>query len=57
MNFKIVKQILQKIVIFTALKNRCILHGRVFVMQYDNYIGEETLIETYSIWLNAEILK
>ena len=29
---KIVKRILLKIVIFTAVKNRCILHGRVFVM-------------------------
>ena len=28
---KIVKKQL-KIVIFTAVKNRCILHGRVFVM-------------------------
>ena len=30
---KIVKKIQLKIVIFTAVKNRCILHGRVFVMQ------------------------
>ena len=29
---KIVKKILLKIVIFTAVKNRCMLHGRVFVM-------------------------
>ena len=29
---KIVKKIQPKIVIFTAVKNRCILHGRVFVM-------------------------
>ena len=29
---KIVKQIQLKIVIFTAVKNRCILHGRLFVM-------------------------
>ena len=29
---KIVKIIKLKIVIFTAVKNRCILHGRVFVM-------------------------
>ena len=28
----IVKQFQLKIVIFTAVKNRCILHGRVFVM-------------------------
>ena len=29
---KIVEKIKLKIVIFTAVKNRCILHGRVFVM-------------------------
>ena len=29
---KIVEKIQLKIVIFTAVKNRCILHGRVFVM-------------------------
>ena len=33
---KIVKQFKLKIVIFTAVKNRCILHGRVFVMSYLN---------------------
>ena len=30
---KMVKKIKMKIVIFTAVKNRCILHGRVFVME------------------------
>ena len=29
---KIVKKIQMKIVIFTAVKNRCMLHRRVFVM-------------------------
>ena len=29
---KIAKKIQLKIVIFTAVKNHCILHGRVFVM-------------------------
>ena len=29
---KIVKNFQMKIVIFTAVKNRCMLHGRVFVM-------------------------
>ena len=29
---KIVKKIQLKIVIFTAVKNRCMFHGRVFVM-------------------------
>ena len=28
----IVKKIQPKIVIFTAVKNRCMLHGRVFVI-------------------------
>ena len=31
-NMKIVTKIKPKIVIFTAVKNRCMLHGRVFVM-------------------------
>ena len=31
-NMQIVKKIQLKNVIFTAMKNRCILHGRVFVM-------------------------
>ena len=31
-NMKIVKKIELKIVIFTAVKNRCMLHGHVFVM-------------------------
>ena len=30
---KIVKKIKLKVVIFTAVKNHCILHGRVFVMK------------------------
>ena len=32
-NVKVVKHIQQKFVIFTAVKNRCMLHGRVFVMK------------------------
>ena len=32
---KIVKKSQRKIVIFTAVKNRCILHGRVFVMKFN----------------------
>ena len=31
---KIVKKIQPKIVIFTAVKNRCMLHGHVFVMSF-----------------------
>ena len=40
---KIVKIIQLKIVIFTAMNNRCILHGRVFVM---------SLIGTFCCLLN-----
>ena len=32
-NIKIIKKNQPKIVIFIAMKNRCILHGRVFVMK------------------------
>ena len=31
-NMKIIKKFQPKIVIFTAVKNRCMLHGRVFIM-------------------------
>ena len=40
---KKVKKIQMKIVIFTAVKNRCMLHGRVFVM-----LGVYENLETYS---------
>ena len=33
-NMKIVKTFQLKIIIFTAVKNRCILHGRVLVMHF-----------------------
>ena len=32
-----------KIVIFTAMKNRCILQGRVFVMFSQSYFSQEEL--------------
>ena len=32
LDMSIVKTIQLKIVIFTAVKNRCILHGHIFVM-------------------------
>ena len=38
---KIIKEIQLKIVIFTAVKNRCILRGCVFVMQQVGEVGEE----------------
>ena len=44
---KKVKRILLKIVIFTAVKNRCILHGRVFVMFY-GFSGVEAVMNFLS---------
>ena len=38
---KIVKKNQLKIVIYTAVKNRCILHGRVSVMFIPNEVTEE----------------
>ena len=35
---KIVKNIQLKIVIFTAIENCCILHGRVFVMTVKGFV-------------------
>ena len=35
---KKVKNIQPKIVIFTAVKNRCMLHGRVFVMRFGDIL-------------------
>ena len=40
---KIVKKIQLKIVIFTAVKNRCMLHGRVFVMPLLYYLLPDDL--------------
>ena len=37
---KIVKRFQPKIVIFTAMKNRCILHGRVFVIAWADVQAE-----------------
>ena len=38
-----------KIVIFTAVKNRCILHGRVFVMDYGFVPNEDSHHENKSV--------
>ena len=60
---KILKKIQLKIVIFTAVKNRCILHGRVFVMFIQalmevriiwKYEKSETTEKTYSRFLDAQ---
>ena len=41
---KIVKTFQMKIVIFTAVNNRCMLHGRVFVMCLVLSIAKFTLV-------------
>ena len=43
---KIVKENQLKIVIFTVMKNRCILHGRVFVM----CLGEVHTLKLKTAW-------
>ena len=48
---KIVKKIQLKFVIFTAVKNRCILHGRVFAMGTCNLTGNVKELRTLSrVW-------
>ena len=42
-NMKLVKHFQLKIVIFTAVKNRCILHGRVFVMRSKDEDSAQTM--------------
>ena len=50
---KIVKHFQLKTVFFTAVKNRCILHGRVFVMRVFN---KATLQEMCcGFWLSREM--
>ena len=41
---KIVKRIKPKFVIFTSVKNRCMLHGRVFVMNRLVFAGLTRLL-------------
>ena len=36
-----------KIVIFTAVKNRCILHGRVFEMSFEMFALVESNCQRY----------
>ena len=52
---KIVKNIKLRIVIFTALKNRCILHGCVFVMHTDNNNRSTAVINDWRGELNLFI--
>ena len=51
---KKVQKIQLKIVIFTAVKNRCKLHGRVFVMSVRSYVSLVLLIAFLS-FLNVTL--
>ena len=44
---KIVQKIQLKIVIFTAVKNRCVLHGRVFVLAMHVILDVHVYPETF----------
>ena len=46
---KIVKTIQLKIVLFTAVKSRCILHGRVFVMTHGKPLNVEQQLKKVSV--------
>ena len=46
---KIVKTFQLKIVIFTAVKYRCILHGNVFVMEGQDESGIVTLFQSVAV--------
>ena len=50
---KMVKKFQMKIVIFTAVKNCCILHGRVFVKFFVKYVN--TPMQYYTIFKAASI--
>ena len=56
-NMKIVEKIKLKIVIFTAVKNRCILHGRVFVMLClqvnETFVFVANVTDYFKKWLNT----
>ena len=51
---KIVRNIQLKIVIFTAVKNRCILHGRVFVM-FMCTLNEKLIVLTFFKWAILDV--
>ena len=50
---KIVEKIKLTIVIFTAVKNRCILHGRVFVMPSDGFVYQYLTLMIDSLFADA----
>ena len=55
---KIVNKIQLKIFIFTAMKNRCLLHGHVFVMSFKECsTSMSQLIKTYILLTGTERVK
>ena len=54
---KKVKKKTPKIVIFTAVKNRCMLHGRVFIMKQELHIhvSERSIYQTKTLFKKAVI--
>ena len=57
---KIVKKVQLKIVIFTAVKNRCKLHGRVFAMgtaRDRDFLCYPVLTSTHNLCLEQKLKK
>ena len=59
---KIVKKIQLKFVIFTAVKNRCMLHRHVFEMKMfvvaeDLTCVEKNIKKSHNIWYEARLLQ
>ena len=54
---KIVKKFQIKIVIFTVVKNRCILHGRVFVMCFLVCVSEFDILYSFELTLFYILLR
>ena len=48
---KIVKKFQPKIVVFTSVKNRCMLYGRVFVMFYITDHSKAELLIWFSVFI------
>ena len=62
---KIVKIFQPKIVIFTAVKNRCMLHGRVFVMTFRGlctilgfyvYVNDTFQMKKKNLWSKRKLM-
>ena len=56
-NKKKVTHFQMKIVIFTGVKNRCMLHGRVFVMKDQTKINFYGCVSTIVIGCNTVLLQ